>query len=94
MYLYTQGVSESTYASVTTGNRSARPGAWSKRVVPILLMSHGCFFGVLFPLRASCARARADWEQTDLLICEQIARLILIQAMTIHYDMYDIFIFM
>ncbi len=32
----TQGVSESTFASLTKGKRSARPGAWSKRVVPIL----------------------------------------------------------
>ncbi len=32
-------------------------------------------------------------EQTDLLMREQIGS-ILIHAITIHYDMYDIFIFM
>ncbi len=31
------------------------PGAWSKRVVPILLMSNGCFLGVTYhkPIRVS-----------------------------------------
>ncbi len=37
---------------------------------------------------------RVSREQTDLPMHEQIDSLILIHAMTIHYDMYDIFIFM
>ncbi len=47
------------------------PGAWSKRVVPILLLSHGCIWAkhainhksgphLPFPLRASCARIVVD----------------------------------
>ncbi len=46
---------------------------------------------------AEFARAkteRVSREQTDLLMREQIGSLILIHAMIIHYDMYDIFIFM
>ncbi len=59
----TQGVSESTFASLMTGKQSAYPGAWSKRVVPILLMSNVFWGGITcnkpeshlpFPLRASC----------------------------------------
>ncbi len=39
----------------------------------------------------SAARPFSSREQTDLLMREQIGRLILIHAMTIHYDVYDIF---
>ncbi len=52
----TQVCTESTFASLTTGKWSTHPGAWSKQVVPILLMSNGCF---LF-LGASCDRSVAD----------------------------------
>ncbi len=38
------GVSESTFASLKMEKKFCAPGAWSKRVTPILLMSHGCFF--------------------------------------------------
>uniref|UniRef100_A0A8C2L0X8 Ig-like domain-containing protein n=1 Tax=Cyprinus carpio TaxID=7962 RepID=A0A8C2L0X8_CYPCA len=49
------GVSKSTFAILTTEKRLARPGAWSKWVVPILLMSNGCFLGVMCnkPIRVS-----------------------------------------
>ncbi len=107
-------MSESTFASLTTGKTVCAPGAWSKRAVPILLMSNGCVLGVTCnkPIRVSSpilfksqlrsrhggfaiytaefARAkteRVSREETELLVRQQIGRLILIHVMTIHYDM-------
>ncbi len=43
-------MSETTFASLTTGKTVDVPGVWSKRVVPIFLMSNGC---VWVPIRVS-----------------------------------------
>ncbi len=107
-------MSKSTFASLTTGKTVGAPGAWSKRVVPILLMSNGCVLGIMCnkPIRvsspipfksqllsryggfaiytaefASEKTERDSREQTELLLREQIGRLILKHALTIHYDM-------
>jgi len=62
-------MSESNLAGLTMGKMVCTPGAWSKRVVHILLMSNGCVLGVTcnqsetlspYPLKASCAHAMAD----------------------------------
>ncbi len=58
-------MSESTFASLTTGKTA---GAWSERVVPILLMGNGCVLGnkpiiASSPIpfkKASCALTMAD----------------------------------
>ncbi len=107
-------MSESTFASLTTGKMVGAPGTWSKRVVPILLMSHGCVLGITCnkPIRvsspipfksqlrsrhgglaiymeefASTKTERISREETELLVREQIGRLILIHAMTSHYGL-------
>ncbi len=107
-------VSESTFASLTMGKTVSAPGAWSKIVVPLLLMSNGCVLGITCnkPIRvsspipfksqlrsrhgrfaiykaefASAKTERISREETELIVCEQIGSLILIHAMTIHYDM-------
>ncbi len=107
-------LSESTFASLKTVKTVGAPSTWSKRVVPILLMSNGCVLDIAcnkpirvsspFPFKsqlllrhgefdiymAKFASAKTEGvsrEETDLLVRKQIGRLILIHAMTIHYDM-------
>ncbi len=52
---YFNDLSESTFGSLTMGKTVGAPSAWSKRVVPILLMSNGCALGVTCnkPIRVS-----------------------------------------
>ncbi len=48
-------MSESTFASLTMEKTVGVPGAWSKRVEPIFLMSHGCVLDITCnkPIRVS-----------------------------------------
>ncbi len=48
-------MSKSTFASLMTGKMVCMPGAWSKKVVPILLMSNECVLGITCnkPIRIS-----------------------------------------
>jgi len=46
-WISTAGVSESTFASLTTGKMVVVLDAWSNMVVPILLMSNGFVLGAM-----------------------------------------------
>jgi len=55
----TYSTSESTFTRLTTGKMVDAPGAWSKSVFLILLMSSGCVLGVTCnkPIRVSSGRS-------------------------------------
>ncbi len=90
----TQSVSESTFASLTSGKRLARSCAWYKRVVPILLWVMGVFWSkhainqsesnLPLPLRVSCARAMADslfkWCNFKVYSCGLVDRALVLVA--------------
>ncbi len=51
-----------------------------------LRLRHGRF-AIYMPEFARAKTERVSREETELLVCKQIGILILINAMTIHYDM-------